>query len=82
MATGNAGSSSSLAVHQALQQHPITTSAALVDATHLTAATVNKSLDHLRKLGIVSELTKRQPGRVFRYRRYVKELSTGTESVG
>ncbi|MEO6525237.1 MAG: hypothetical protein ABIP93_01295 [Gemmatimonadaceae bacterium] len=44
----------------------------------LTPATVNKSLDHLRKLGIVSELTKRQRGRVFSYRKYVKELSTGT----
>ena len=73
---------SALAVHQALQRHPITTSAALVDATSLTPATVNKSLDNLRRLGVVSELTKRKRGRVFSYRRYVKELSTDTESAG
>jgi Fic family protein len=70
---------SALAVHQELQRHPIATSTSLVDATSLTPATVNKSLDHLRKLGIVNELTKRKRGRVFSYRRYVKELSTGTE---
>jgi Fic family protein len=73
---------SALAVHQALQRHPITTSSALVDATSLTPATVNKSLDHLSKLGIVNELTKRKRGRVFSYRRYVKELSTDTEIAG
>lgn len=71
---------SALAVHRALQRHPIASSAALVAATSLTPATVNKSLEHLRTLGIVSELTKRKRGRVFSYRRYVKELSTGTES--
>ena len=79
IATLGRAAPSALAVHQALQQHPIATSASLVEATSLTPATVNKSLDHLRKLGIVSELTKRQRGRVFSYRRYVKELSAGTE---
>jgi len=38
---------SALAVHEALQRQPIVTSAALVKATALTAATVNKSLAHL-----------------------------------
>lgn len=72
---------SALEIHRAMQQHPITTSAALVVATSLTPATVNKSLEHLRTLGIVSELTKRKRGRVFSYRRYVKELSAGTEPL-
>jgi len=81
IATLGRAAPSALSVHQALQRHPIATSASLVDATALTPATVNKSLDHLRKLGIVSELTKRQRGRVFSYRRYVKELSTDTEPV-
>ena len=81
IATLGRAAPSALAVHQALQQHPIATSASLVDATYLTPATVNKSLDHLRKLGIVSELTKRQRGRVFSYRKYVKELSIGTEPL-
>lgn len=72
---------SALAVHQALQRQPIATSAALVKATELTAATVNKSLVHLERLGVVAELTNRQRGRVFSYRRYVDEL-TAEEGSG
>ncbi len=72
---------SALAVHQALQQQPITTSAALVKATELTAATVNKSLVHLERLGVVAELTNRQRGRVFAYRRYVDELAAELEET-
>lgn len=68
-------SSSALAVHQALQRQPIATSAALVKATGLTAATVNKSLVLLERLGIVGELTNRRRGRVFSYRGYVERLS-------
>ncbi|HRH87503.1 MAG TPA: Fic family protein, partial [Rubrivivax sp.] len=70
---------SALAVHQALQRQPLATSNALVKATTLTAATVNKSLVHLERLGIVSELTNRQRGRVFAYRRYVDELAAELE---
>jgi Fic family protein len=70
---------SALAVHQALQRQPIATSAALVKATRLTAATVNKSLAHLEGTGIVGELTSRQRGRVFSYRRYVEELTAELE---
>ncbi len=66
---------SALVVHQALQRQPIATSAALVKQTGLTAATVNKSLSHLRELDIVSELTQRRRGRVFGYQRYVKLLN-------
>ena len=47
----------------------------MVKATGLTAATVNKSLSHLRDLGVVSELTKRRRGRIFSYRRYVRLLN-------
>lgn len=66
---------SALKLHLALQRQPIATSAALVKITGLTAATVNKSLAHLETLGIVAELTNRQRGRVFSYRRYVDELA-------
>lgn len=66
---------SALTVHQALQRQPIATSSALVKATRLTPATVNKSLAHLERIGIVGEITNRQRGRVFSYRRYVKELA-------
>ena len=70
---------SALSVHQALQRQPLATSAALVKATKLTPATVNKSLAHLERIGIVGELTNRQRGRVFSYRRYVDHLAAELE---
>ena len=70
---------SAAAIHQALQQQPIATAASLAASTGLSAATVNKSLAHLRQLGIVSELTRKQRGRVFSYARYVEILSEGME---
>jgi Fic family protein len=66
---------SALAVHQAMQKQPLMTSGALVKASGLTPATVNKSLGHLVDQGIVAELTRRKRDRVFSYRRYVKLLS-------
>ena len=73
------GAASALSVHVALQRQPITSAGALVKATRLTAATVNKSLAHLERIGVVGELTKRRRGRVFSYRRYVEIL--GSEAI-
>jgi Fic family protein len=70
---------SALAVHHALQRQPIATAAALVSATGLTAATVNKSLAHLESLAVVGELTNRRRGRVFGYTAYVQELARELE---
>lgn len=72
---------SALTVHEALQRQPIVTAAALVSATGLTTATVNKSLAHLERIGVVAELTSRQRGRVFSYRRYVDELAAEMEDA-
>jgi Fic family protein len=74
--------SSALAVHRALQRQPIATSASLVAATKLTPATVNKSLAHLERLGIVAELTRKLRGRVFSYRRYTAILNEGMDLPG
>ncbi|MDE0853161.1 MAG: Fic family protein [Nevskia sp.] len=79
IATLGRGAPSALAVHQAMQRQPLATSAALVAATGLTAATVNKSLGNLSGLGILAELTQRQRGRVFSYRRYVELLNAELE---
>jgi len=73
---------SALAVHQALQRQPIATSAALVMATGLTPATVNKSLVHLTRIGVVGEVTNRQRGRVFSYIKYVEVLSAELATPG
>jgi Fic family protein len=69
---------SALSVHRALQRQPIATAASLVEATKLTAATVNRSLAHLERIGIVAELTSRRRGRVFSYKRYAEILNEGT----
>lgn len=66
---------SAWALHEALQRQPIATAAALGAATGLTPATVNKTLAHLQRLGVVGELTERQRGRVFAYLDYVGLLN-------
>ena len=48
----------------------------------LTPATVNKSLAHLQRIGVVAELTGRQRGRVFSYARYVGILNEGMALPG
>ncbi|MBK7950994.1 MAG: Fic family protein [Deltaproteobacteria bacterium] len=70
---------SAMAVHRVLQSNPIGTAASLAAETGLTQATVNKSLVHLERLGIVSELTSRRRGRVFSYARYAAILNEGME---
>lgn len=70
---------SALALHEALQRQPVATSSALGQASGLTPATVNKTLAHLQRLGVVHELTERQRGRVFAYRDYVALLNTEIE---
>jgi Fic family protein len=69
--------SSALAIHRALQRQPIATSASLAAATGLTPPTVNKSLAHLERIGLVTELTRKRRGRVFSYSRYAKILNEG-----
>jgi len=71
--------SSALAVHHALMKHPIATSGWLVEETGLTPATVNKSLDHLIRIGIVRELTEQKRNRLFSYTDYVEIMNRGTE---
>lgn len=68
---------SALAIHRALQRQPIATAASLATATTLTPATVNKSLAHLERMGVVVEITRKQRGRVFSYARYVEILNEG-----
>ncbi len=60
-------------------EHPIATSNWLVEKTGITAATVNKALGHLDRLGIVGELTARKRNRLFSYFGYVEIMNRGTE---
>lgn len=75
IATLGRGAVSALALQQALQRQPVTMAAALVKATGLALATVNRMLVQLTDMGMVSELTQRQRGRVFSYRAYMELLN-------
>ena len=72
---------SAWALHEALQRQPVATAAALGAATGLTPATVNKTLVHLQRLGLVGELTERQRGRVFAYLDYVALLNAELDAA-
>lgn len=75
IATMGRSATSALAVLQALQRQPVTSASALVKATGLALATVNRMLVQLVDAGIVSELTQRQRDRIFSYRAYVDALN-------
>ncbi len=70
---------STLHVHRILMEHPIATSGWLAQKTGLTAATVNKALAHLQRLGIVKELTAQKRNRLFSYAGYIEIMNRGTE---
>jgi Fic family protein len=71
---------STLQVHRALMEHPIANVGWLASKTGITPATVNKALEHLERLGIVRELTRRKRNRVFSYAEYISILDRGTEA--
>jgi Fic family protein len=69
---------STLQVHRALLERPISTAGWLVKKTAISPATVNKCLSHLESLGIVSELTGRKRNRLYSYARYIEIMNYGT----
>ena len=70
---------SALRLHHELLIRPITTSRALEGASGLSHVTVNKTLDHLCRIGVASELTGNKRNRVFSYPAYIEILNEGTE---
>jgi len=64
-------------VHRAMMERPIATANWLVEKTELTPATVNKSLEHLRRLEIVQEMSGQKRNRLFRYTRFIDRLNEG-----
>ena len=71
-----------LRVFQHLQTTPILSIAKAAAKLGVTFPTVAKSLEHLRSLGVLQEITGRQRDRVFIYDRYVAILNEGTEKTG
>ena len=70
---------SALRVHQLLQQKPIIAIPDTARETGMSAPTVAKSIQHLRDLGLLREITGKQRGRMFVYSDYLGILSQGTE---
>ena len=73
---------STLRVHRALLERPITSSGWLTEKTDITPATVNKCLRHLENLEIVRELTSRSRNRLFSYSGILKIMNQGIELPG
>ena len=73
---------SALRVHHELLRRPVSTSRAVEKQTGLSHVTVNKTLDHLSRLGLVRELTGHKRNRVFSYPAYLAILNEGTELPG
>ena len=71
-----------LQVHQVLTERPIVTTGLLEEKTGITHATINKALEHLKRLGIVSELANTKRNRLFSYSRYLDILNQGMELPG
>ncbi|MGE3230513.1 MAG: Fic family protein [Hyphomicrobium sp.] len=72
---------SALRVHGELQRAPLQSVPRLAKKLKLSQPTVQKSLDHLAKLGIVREITGKRRSRVYEYARYLRILDEGTEPL-
>lgn len=65
--------------YSALIFTPLAMFSDLADKSGLTPATVNKALDYLLSLGILSELTSQKRNRLFLYKDYYNIMNKGTE---
>jgi len=72
---------SAFRVHDLMQRRPLITIQAASKELKLSLPTVGKSLEHLVDLGIVREVTGKQRGRAFAYRKYLDVLDRGTEPL-
>jgi Fic family protein len=70
-----------LLVYRHMQRAPILSIVNAAPKIGISAPTVAKSLEHLRRLGIVREMTGRQRRRMFVYEQYLAILNEGTEPI-
>ena len=62
-----------------LMERPIASSGWLVETSGISPATINKTLAHLERLGIIREITGRKRNRLFAYEKFVDILNQGTD---
>ena len=72
---------SALRVHEYLQRRPLVGVSAAAKALNTSVPTVGKSLELLKTLGIVREITGRKRNRLFAYSSYLELLDRGTEPL-
>jgi Fic family protein len=70
-----------LRVFQHMQRNPIVSIPASAQKIGISAPTVAKSLEHMRQLGILREVTGRERHRLFVYEQYLAILNEGTEPL-
>jgi Fic family protein len=73
--------SSALRLHGEMQRSPLLFVPAAAKKLNLSQPTVQKSLEHLRELGIVREITGKLRSRLYEYTSYLKILDEGTEPL-
>ena len=74
-------SSSTLRVHEAFKEHPITSITDVSESTRLSFPTVSAAMARLAEGGIVREVTEGRRNRLYAYARYLNILSEGTEPL-
>jgi Fic family protein len=72
---------SALRVFEHMQRNPIVSIPATARSIGISAPTVAKSLEHMRHLGMLREITGRQRHRLFVYDAYLAILNEGTEPI-
>jgi Fic family protein len=68
-----------LQVHRVLTERPIATSELLSEKTGISHATINKALEHLARLGMVTELPNMKRNRLFSYNNCLAIMNQGME---
>ena len=72
---------SALRIHEMLKEAPLLYVPLAARRSGLSGMTVRRSLQHLQALGLVSEISGKKRGQVFRYDAYMEILSQGTEPL-
>jgi len=72
---------SALRVHTELQGTPLLSVPLAAKKLGISQPTIQKSLDHLQKLGVVREITGKRRRRLYEYTRHLKILDEGTEPL-
>jgi len=70
-----------LRVFQHMQRNPIVSIPATAKKIGVSAPTVAKSLQHMRRLGMLRDITGRERHRLFVYEPYLAILNEGTEPI-